>query len=369
MTETSAASLFAVRFNRAFDVATVIAVAVWQTTAAFAALLVYLGQYRSPEAAVALWALQLLIIAVGAALLIRGVRRTSATWLLIMIDLAIGAAMAVNCPGEQLLKINWAWATVGLIGVLLLLHRPMRELVSLLAVNAGVIFFVLLAAGNVNRHTIAGFVTLLYASASIQLAMMAGARVFRFSGGMAAEAAAERWEIKTREGVIAEVAAARQARYQMIRALIAPILRGLSDGTVDPADPGVQHRCATAEAVLRQLLAEREDASHPLLRILQPGIDAAVHRGAVVDTALVGELPPMTEQRGYALAGVPLAVLATARRYVRVTVVSTTPGHVSISVLTDGDVAVPGDVSVDGVTVTTDHDGDLLWLEARWERS
>ncbi|MEW2357426.1 hypothetical protein [Spirillospora sp. NPDC029432] len=362
------AVLFAARFTRAFDVATVITVAGWQVGAAGTALLVYLGRYHVPALAVLVWGVQLLIIVAGSVLLLRGVTSAAATWGLVAADLVAGAAMAANCPGGEQLMINWAWATAGLIGVLLLLRRRMRELIALLLVNAGVVLAALLLAGGVDRHQAAGLVTLLYASASIQLAMMTAARVFRYSGGLAAGAAAEQYEIAAREAVIAEVTAARQARYREARTLVAPILRGLADGTVDPADPAVQNRCAAAEAMLRRLLAEREDVPHPLLRALQPGIDEAVRRGAVVEVAPVGGIPVMPEEAGAALADVPLAVLAATRTRARVTVVSTGPGQVSVSVLAGGEAAATfaGRSGHDGVTVTADRDGDMLWVEARW---
>ncbi|KAB2352503.1 hypothetical protein [Actinomadura rudentiformis] len=366
MADSAPAGPFAVRFNRAFDIATVVAVALWQVVAVGTAVLAYYDQYRSPASVVAIWGAQLLIIVCGAALLLRRKESTAITWSLVAVDLATGVAMAVNCPGEHQLRINWGWTSVGLIGVLLVLHRPVREVVSLLAVNAGIVFVALTAEGEMDRHTVAGFITLLYASASIQLALIAGARVFRFSGGMAAEAAAERWEMATREAVIAEVAAARQDRYREVRRLITGVLRGLADGTVDPADPAVRHRCATAEAMLRQLLAERDDVPNPLLRLLRTGIDETMRRGTVIDLAQVGEMPPMSEEVAAAIAEVPLAVLTGARENARVTVVSATPGHVSVSVLVDGDALVPETTVADGVTVTSDRDGDLLWVEAGW---
>ncbi|WP_067469046.1 hypothetical protein [Actinomadura macra] len=368
MADASAVGAFAVWFNRAFDVAAIVAVALWQVCAAGTALLTYLGHFRSPPAAVAVWAAQLLLIATAAILLLR--RRhcsTTTTWLLAAADLATGIVMAANCPGDEQLKINWAWATVGLVGVLLLMHRPAREYVALLALNAGVVLTALVAAGHLSRHDTAGFVTLLYASASIQLALIAGARVFRFSGGMAAQAAAERWELAAREAVIAEVASSRLRRYLETRTLIAPILRGLAEGTVDAADPLVRRRCATAEAMLRQLLAEQEDVPDPVLRALRPGLDQAMRRGVVIDMVRVGVPPPMGERTVARLAEAPLAVLAGTRDHARVTVVGTGT-HVSIAVLAKADVVVPPRPAADGVVVTTDHDGDLLWVEARWEK-
>lgn len=75
----------------------------------------------------------------------------------------------------------------------------------------------------------------------------------------------------------------------------------------------------------------------------------------------------MTEELGTALAEIPLAVLAAARTHARVTVVATGAGGVSISILTEGDAAVPHRPSAGGMTITSDRDGDLFWLEARWE--
>ena len=369
MAETSAQTPFAVRFNRAFDAAMVITVALWQVGAAGTALLTYLEHYRSSLVAVAVWVAQGMLIVVASALLLRKRNRFGWIVLLAVADFATGIAMAANCPHGEQLRINWAWATAGLIGVLLFMHRPVRELIVFLAANASVVLAALVFTGDLNRHITAGFVVLLYASASIQLTMAGGARIFRVSGGVAATAAAERWNVATREMIIAEVSASRQDRYQDAGRLVAPILRGLADGNVEPSDPSLWHRCATAEAMLRQLLAEREDIPDPLLRLLQPGIDETLRRGVVVDMARVGTPPPMDQATASALVDVPLAVLAKTRAYARITIVSTAVDQVSVSVLTDevtiDDITI-GDTNADGIDLTIDYDGDLLWVEARW---
>ncbi|WP_242909586.1 hypothetical protein [Actinomadura terrae] len=364
-----AAAPFAAGFHRAFDVATVITVALWHLGAAGAALLVYLHEYRFPAAAVAVWGLQLLVIVVGAVALLRGRNGPAVVGPLAAVALASGLAMAVNCPGDLLLKVNWTWATTGLIGVLLLLHRPLSRLMAFQGTNGAIVLTVLLATGTYDRHSVAGFVTLLYASASIQLAMIAGARVFRYSGGMAATAAAARWRMASREAVINEVARARQDRYQEVRRLIAPILRDLAAGVVDPAEPAVRGRCATAEAMLRQLLAEHEDIPDPLLQALRPGIDEVMRRGVVVDVVRVGELTGIDERTASAIAEVPLAVLAKARGHARVTIVPEGTDRVSVSVLAGTDAVVPRYEVRGDVTVTSDLDGDLLWVEVSWHRT
>ncbi|MFG1853870.1 hypothetical protein ACGFJT_18700 [Actinomadura geliboluensis] len=380
MAEASTRESFAVPFNRAFDVALVVTVALWQVGGAGTALLTYMDYYRSFRLAAALWAAQCLLVAAASVLLLRRTGRRGWTVVLAVADLATGVAMAADCPPGEQLKINWAWATVGLIGVLLLMHRPVRELIALLAANAGAVLAALVSTGDLTRHVIAGFVVLLYASASIQLTMVGGARVFRFSGGVAAAAAADRWEMATREMIIAEVSAARRDRYREAGRLVTPVLRGLADGSADPSDPSLRHRCATAEAMLRQLLAEHEDIPDPLLRLLQPGVDEALRRGVVVDLTLVGEPPPLDHGTAAALAEVPLTVLARTRAHTRITVVSTAADQVSVSVLTDdpgaGDLtrdaaaggAAAGDAGTAGVDLTIDHDGDQLWVEARWAR-
>jgi hypothetical protein len=359
---------FAVRFNRAFDVAMVFTVALWQVGADGTALLSYLERFSSAEVAVAVWAIQCLIIAVGSILLLRRSGRPVVTRWLAIAALATAVAMVVDCPPDELLRINWAWGSAGLIGVLLLMYRPLGELVAFMAANAGVVLAALLATGTLNRHLGAGFVSILYGASSSQLAMVGGARIFRSSGGIAADAAAEQWELATREAVIAEVAEARQDRYREVGRIVAPILRGLADGAADPSDPALRLRCATAESMLRQLLAEHADIPDPVLRLLQPGIDEALRRGVVVDLARVGEPPPLDHETAAALTEAALAVLARTRTSSRVTVVATGEDEVSVSVLADCD-ARAVTVAPAGVDVTTDHDGDLLWVEARWARA
>jgi hypothetical protein len=374
MAEASLVTPFETRFRRAFDQATIIVVTVWQLGAAGTCLLTYHDTYTSPATAVGSWLLQLAVIAVGAVRLLRRRTNTVVTWFLVLLDLGLGGMVLTVCPHQEILRIDWAWATVGLIGVLLLLHRPVEELLLLLVANAGMILGVLVTTGSADRHNLAGFVTLFYASASIQLAMVAAAWVFQVTARVAADAAAEQTEMSTRQAVIAEVAAARRVRYQAARKFIVPILRGLAEGTVDPADPVTRQQCAAAEAMLRQVMTRQEDLPHPLLRRLEGGIDDATRRGAVVDIFPVGALSPLPSEIGIALTELPLAVLASTRSYARITVVETEPGQVSVSILADGaapaSVAAPAtdSLTADGVTVSVDHDGDLLWMETQWQR-
>jgi hypothetical protein len=365
------------RFARAFDQATVVVVAVWQIGAAGTALLVYLGSYAVPLIAACAWLLQLAVIIAASVPLLQRCVDSRMTWVLLAVDLAAGVMVVAVSPPREIFRLDWAYTTVGMIGVLLLLHGPVRRLLVFLAVNAGTVLAALVIGGSADRHHLSGFVTVFYASASIQLAMMAAARVFDFTAQGATDVAAEEAETATREAVIAQVVRARRARYQAAREVVVPILRGLADGTVDPADPIARHRCATAEAMLRQLMTRQDDLPHPLLRLLQHGIDSATRRGAVVDVAAVGPLPSVPPEVGTALTEPSLSVLAGARSYARITVVQIGPDEVTISVLADGTAPAEvgpavgfsaGGVLRGDVTIATDRDGDLFWLEARWRR-
>jgi hypothetical protein len=362
----SATATFEARFRRAFDLAMITTMTAWQLFAAGGALLLHLGTFTVPAVAVAAWAVQLMVITIGAIRLLRGRTDAARTWLLVLVNLAAGVAVLAVCPHGEVLRIDWAWATVGLIGVLLLLHRSMWELALLVAVKAAIVLAVLLATVGPDRHTLAGFLTLTYASASIQLAMMTGAVLVRWMARTATDAVVEQRQIALRQDLIAEVAAARGSRYRDAHELVGPVLRGLAAGEVDPGDPEVRHACGVAEAMIRQLMTDHEqDVPHPVLRALRPGIDTAARGGARIDLAVAGTLPPMPDDVGRAIARVPLGVLAATREYARVTVVATEPSGVSVSVLSDG--PAPPLPPAREVRVATDRDAGRFWVEVQWD--
>ena len=83
-----------------------------------------------------------------------------------------------------------------------------------------------------------------------------------------------------------------------------PLLRGIAEGTLDPADPRVRERCARHAADLRRVLADQSRAAG-LLAELEPALRSAAARGLPVEVQVVGEPPrPVPEVAAAALAAV-----------------------------------------------------------------
>jgi hypothetical protein len=176
--------------------------------------------------------------------------------------------------------------------------------------------------------------------------------------------------VRRRRQVAERLHADRRQRYRTVRDAVAPLLAGLADGTLDPAEPEVRHRCAVDAGRLRRLFAETDDVADPLLHELRACSYIADQRGVVVDLQLTGRLPELDRDVRRALTEAPLLALAGAERRARVTVLGRTD-EVAVSVLVDGRGPAPAEPAggaSSAVTVSVLDDEDRRWVEARWRR-
>lgn len=81
----------------------------------------------------------------------------------------------------------------------------------------------------------------------------------------------------------------RSDRLALLEAEALPLLRGVADGTLNPADPAVQERCARHAAALRRALAGRAPQAAGLLAELQPALSAAQARGLPLEIQVLGD--------------------------------------------------------------------------------
>jgi hypothetical protein len=117
------------------------------------------------------------------------------------------------------------------------------------------------------------------------------------SAAMASRSAAER-------AAVAAVRADRRRRLSLLEVEALPLLRGIADGILDPADPAVRERCARHAAELRRVLADRSRAAG-LLAELEPALRSAAARGLPVEVQVVGQPKrPVPEVAAAALAAV-----------------------------------------------------------------
>lgn len=195
-----------------------------------------------------------------------------------------------------------------------------------------------------------------------------GATALRATAASAHRTAEDAERIRTSETVATALHDRRQERFANLYHSAVPLLRGLAERTLDPQDEHVQRACAIEAARMRRLFAETDTVDDPLRHELFHCADVADRRGVLVDIDARGTVLPLPVPVRRALTDAPLAALATARTWARITVVGT-DCTVSVSVVADcGPTAVP-DVDDTLVALEMVHDDDVLWVEARWPNS
>jgi hypothetical protein len=356
-------ALLATRYGRDFDRAVVFVVISWHTLGAGTQLWSHLPGYAHPAEQVAAWSLLSLIILVGAAWLLTGKTRGAYPSLLATAVLGVNWFVSATVPPDQLLGADWAWGTTGWACVLLLLRRPLAELLLFLAADAALVGTVM-AADGMSRPEAASFVTVLYASASIQLAVVVATRVLDGTARRAVQTSVARAEAAGRQLIAERVHAARQDRYRAIGEDTRSLLLALAEGRASPEDPAVRTDCAVAAARLRRLFAESDDVPNPLVHELRACADIAERRAVRVDVEAIGRLPDVPGTTRRAFAEVAIDVLTRARGHARITL-SAEDGGVAVAIVADVADRTPP-ASGAGITVTHQYEENGIWVEARW---
>jgi hypothetical protein len=199
-----------------------------------------------------------------------------------------------------------------------------------------------------------------------------GPQALRWTGwpGAATEAAHRQAATVTAEEVARQLHDDREERYTRLRESVLPLLLGIGDGSLSPADPGVQQRAAVEAARLRRLFAEEGDVVDLLAAELGSLVDILEQRGTEVSFSATGERPvPPAAVRSALVDAVAPALLA-ARRSARVTVSAAGTG-VLVGVVTDvadTDVVMvePAGREIEVVVVGAEQQ---TWVEVRWSPS
>jgi hypothetical protein len=259
---------------------------------------------------------------------------------------------------------HWSYGTIGWFGTLLLLDRPLRELVAFIGVHTAATLTQLGVAGQFDGSTLLRMVTVSIAIVGFQLAVGACGQALVVLAQQAADDAAGAAEVVTAHEKAERLYAHRQARYTDLMPTIGPLLDGLADGSLDPGDERVQHRCAVAAAVIRRLFAERGDHEDPLVEELRAVMDVALRKGVVVDLLLGGHRPPIPVPVRRALTEPALTVLAAAESTARVTI-DGDDNAVTVSVVAD---TAPSDLpATNGIVATNVLRTDKqIWVETQW---
>jgi hypothetical protein len=359
--------MVATRFAKAVNIGLVAIVGVWHVGLDTLLLLRGWPVYEPQVAAAGSWLALTVIQTVGSILLLRSALSGHTARWLAGAALVTGVVATATYPaGGMISDVSWAWNTVGWFGVLLLMQRPLWELVALLGANTAVTVGFLAADGALDQVMVSRLLAVIYTTAGVQLTFAYLARQLNDGAREATETAAGQAERLARATADETVHAERQRRYEYLRIRVEPLLRGLAERQLDPGDTVVRQRAAVEAARLRRLFAETDDTPHPLLHELRACADVAERRGVRVTLLSYGDLPDLPASVRRELGEGALLVLSTAATRARVTVVAT-PEEVVVSVVADAPpetlVKSPGPLTVSALY---DQEENQLWWETRW---
>jgi hypothetical protein len=223
-------------------------------------------------------------------------------------------------------SVDWSVVGTGWLLALVALNRPAWEWVSgaaLVFITHGVFTLHLFGATSLGlAHVTSSAYTLL-----VILIVFAALRpTWRTHAAMAARRALLASRSAAERAAASAVHEDRRRRLAVLEADALPLLRGIADGTVDPADGEIRERCARYAATLRSALVERAQDAEGLLAELEPALRAAQTRGLPVEVQVIGD--PGHPDR--AVAGATLAAVNG--------LISALPPHpVTLTVLASGD--------------------------------
>jgi len=250
--------------------------------------------YRQPVVAVLVW---LAVLGAGTWLVPRsraGRLTTGETAAAVAIAVAAVAAIgAVHRAHSDPGNVNLAvLGTVWLLALVVMSHSARVWIPVALLVFAvdGVLVFrgQGLNALSVSKLGAAGYIiaAILIAFAALRPTLDTHVTMAVRQAALASRAAAER-------AAAAAIRQERRGRLAVLEEEGLPLLRGIADGTLDPADPGVREQCARHAAVLRNALSDAAPGGE-VLAALQPTLRAAGARGLPVTVQFIGEpgMPP-----------------------------------------------------------------------------
>jgi hypothetical protein len=290
--------------------------------------------YRQPVVAVLVW---LAVLGAGTWLVPRsraGGLTTGETAAAIAIAVAAVAAIgAVHRPDSDPGHVNLAvLGTVWLLALVVMSHSarvwiPVALLVF--AVEGALLFY----GQGLNRLSLSQLGAAGYIIAAVLIAFAALRPTLDTHVTMAVRQAALANRAAAERAAAAAIKQERRGRLAVLEEEALPLLRGIADGTLDPADAGVREQCARHAAVLRDVLTDGAPPGAPggvpggeLLATLQPTLRAAGARGLPVTVQPIGD------------PGSPAPPIARAVRAAIEAVLGALPPHQTrLTVLAAGD--------------------------------
>ncbi|MCW2893137.1 MAG: putative signal transduction histidine kinase [Actinomycetia bacterium] len=268
--------------------------------------------YRQPVVAVLVW---LAVLGAGTWLVPRsraGRLATGETAAAIAIAVAAVAAIgAVHRAHSHPGSVNLAvLGTVWLLALVVMSHSARVWLpvaLLLFAVEGALV----LREQGLNRLSVSQLGAAGYIIAAILIAFAALRPTLDTHVTMAVRQAALASRAAAERAAAAAIKQERRGRLAVLEEEALPLLRGIADGTLDPADSGVREQCARHAAVLRDALTEGAPGGE-LVATLQPTLRAAGARGLPVTVQLIGEAgtpPPLVARAVLATVDAVLGAL------------------------------------------------------------
>jgi hypothetical protein len=278
--------------------------------------------------------------------------------------IASAVATAAVPPGKYFSELDWSFGLVGWHLFLLLADR-IAVLVAALGVYAAGSVVQFATAGLPDRAGIGTAAIGLLSVISFQFAVVLVVQVVHRGARQAAEVAAERDRLTTRQALAEQRGLDHRLRFAGQLGATLPLLAGMADGTLDPRTPATRQQVALAATQLRRLFAENDDVPDPLVHELSACVDVAERRGLTVSLAISGEtvLMPMAVRRE--LTGPVITALSAARSRARVSLLRA-DDEVRVAVVADAGTADLITSDSPGVEVAWYAHGEQMWMEARW---
>jgi hypothetical protein len=248
------------------------------------------ADYIQPLIPVAVW-LGMLAVAVWALPRARagGLGTTDAA---IGLGIALVAVTAIGLDRRTEVPAGTVdWTILGVIWLLALvaLSCPARVWLPgaalVLAVHA---VFVLRMAG-VDSLGLARLAASTYALATILAAFAALRTTVRTHLAIALRRAELARRSQAERAAVHAIRADRRDRLALLEMETLPLLRGIVDGRLDPADRAVRDRCAQHAETLRRALVDRSARAGGLLAALEPALKAARAREVPAEVQVIGD--------------------------------------------------------------------------------
>jgi hypothetical protein len=283
--------------------------------------------YRQPAVAVAVW----LAVLGTAAWLVPRVRAGSLSAAETAAAVAIAVAAVALVALARKTHATPGSVDLAILGTIWLLVLVAVSRSALVWAPAALLVFavhglLLIRAEGLNRLSLseleaAGYITaaILIAFAALRPTVAVHTRMAARRSSLASKSAAER-------AAAAAIGQERRSRLAVLEKEALPLLRGIADGTLDPAAADVRESCDRHAAALRHSLTGRPAGAGGLAAGLERTLRAARERGLLVDVQLIGD------------AGTPPPRLARAAQATLDEMLDALPPHqITLTIIADGD--------------------------------